>query len=491
MKISLIATLLMDYAGGTLTAFSMDKIRSCPPYGLYLLASILRKKGHDVTIIDLVAQGSLSLSTFRKDIEESDLIGISATSLSWPTAVDIIYSIRHTFPDKLIAIGGIHATIFDIYILSNFPVDFVLRGEGELSFPLLIDALEKKNSLQKVPNLSYVSDKQIIRTSLHTAISVPEMCELPIPDYSEIKVGVYKGLGLESSRGCPCNCSFCSTNYRRSWRGISPERFIDRIYEIGAFRSSTIDGTIQIIDDEFTANRKRVLSIAKLLTKNNIKIPLIFDARANDMTDESLVESLVPHTHRFLVGAECGYDEGLKKIGKGTTCKKLEEAAKIMFKYGIADCCDFSFILGLPWETKEDVLKTVRFACNLYTKYGVRIILQWFYLIPGSRLWQNAANQGKINVSFYDNYGFFQNPASFFAGVQLTPEEIWEVSDAILPVISLSKINDQGKELIQYAVPGVVQAYFNKESLRSVNKNCIDNLLELSSVAKNIGLSKE
>jgi radical SAM superfamily enzyme YgiQ (UPF0313 family) len=480
MKITLISSLLMDYIDGCLSPISMDRLRECPPYGLYLLAAILSGKGYDVTIVDLVAQGSLDLSLYEKVIQNSNLIGISATSLSWPSARDIIKSVRQICHETPIVLGGIHPTMFDEYILSTLPVNYVIRGEAEIALPLLVEAIDKKKDIYAVPNLSVMEDNRLRRTTLHTPLTGIEMSQFPLPDYGNAPLSVYKGIAIESSRGCPFNCSFCSTSYRGSWRGMSSEEFVMKVEAVKPYCQNTQLGYMQIVDDEFSANRKRATDIAKLISKKSINVSLVFDSRANDMIHEDFVDAIAPHTFRFLVGAECGYDEGLRRIGKGTTCDKLEKAASVAHKYGINKCCDFSFILGLPWETKEEVVRTVRFACRLYAKYGVRIMLQWYCQIPGSSLWEQATIEGKVNASIYDNYGFFRSPYLFLGGVSLSPEEIWEISDSIAPVLKLSKVNESGEDFIQYAVPEPVVLYFNRHSLGEGSASALHNLRDLS-----------
>lgn len=484
MKVTLVASVLMDYFDGRLNPISMDRLRECPPYGVYLLATVLRQANHDVLVIDLVAQGSTDLSHYEQDIQDSGLIGISATSLSWPAARDAIKTIRCLCPNTPIVVGGIHATMFDEYILRTLPVEFVVRGEAEIALPLLVEAVEGKRNISDVPSLSVREGDRIHRTPLHLSISGSELSRYPVPDYQQAPLSIYNGIAIESSRGCPYSCSFCSTSYRGSWRGLDSEVFVERVESTIALCRQTRLGYLQIVDDEFSANVKRATKIAKLLNRREIPASLVFDSRANDLLHEDFVDAIAPHTFRFLIGAECGYDEGLRRIGKGTSCENIENAASIAHRYGISDRCDFSFILGLPWETKDDVLRTARFACRLYAKYGVRIMLQWYCLIPGSFLWTRAAREGKVNASIYDNYGFFRSPYLFFTGVQLTPSEIWEVSDCIEPVLKLSRVNDSGEDFIQYAVPEPVVLHFNRDSIGRNSIESLNNLKELSANAR-------
>jgi anaerobic magnesium-protoporphyrin IX monomethyl ester cyclase len=139
MKVLLVAPQLWTTSSGKSRfweephSIAMDAVRECPPYGIYLLQAVLRKAGHDAIVADLIAAGSNSMVPYLSDLTDCRLVGIAATSMSWPTALDVIQQIRRARPEVPIVLGGIHPTMFDLYILSTFPVDYIVRGEGELA----------------------------------------------------------------------------------------------------------------------------------------------------------------------------------------------------------------------------------------------------------------------------------------------------------------------------------------------------------------------
>src|SRR5262249_13149145 len=161
----------MDYSGnrswGRLRPIAQDRLRECPPYGIYMLASILRQAGHEVVVADLIALGSHSIRLYAHHIADCSLIGIGSTSLSWPTASSVIRQIRRMRPDVPIVLGGIHPTLFDLYLLRNFPVQYIVRGEGEIALTKLCECLETGGDLRIVPNLSWRrTDGQVIRNAV-------------------------------------------------------------------------------------------------------------------------------------------------------------------------------------------------------------------------------------------------------------------------------------------------------------------------------------
>lgn len=461
MNITLIAPPLMDYHNGILSPISMDAVRTCPPYGIYLLATVLRNNHHSVTIIDLIAQGSKKLDAHWGLLLSSHIIGIGFSSLSWPTAKDIIAEIRMYNKTIPIVLGGIHATMFDTYLLATTEANFVIRGESEVAVLKLCQVLEKGESLKTVTNLTYKTvNGRIIRNRVSPRLTEQMLAEQPLPDYSGIPPGIYTGLGIESSRGCPFDCVFCSTSYRKTWRGITPARFVDKIEKLLPLTTLTTGRLIQIVDDEFCINAERVIEICKEISRRNLDPKIVFDARAKDLLPEGLLNAIAPYAHQFLIGAECGYDEGLKNVGKGITTDILEKAAALLQKYHIASRADFSFIIGLPWESKSDAIKTVRFAYSLYANYGVRILLQWYCQIPGSRLWEAQRKKEILHEAHYDDYGFFRDHYLFRTGVKLTPSEVHEVHGIINSLKTLATKNINGMDMIENSIPDpIIQLY--------------------------------
>ena len=461
MRVSLIVPPLMDVKDGMLSPVSMDAIRTCPSYGVYLLAAILREKGHEVIIIDLIAQGSKELSFHAGLILSSHLVSISASSLAWPTARKCIEEIRSFHPGIPIVLGGIHATMFDYYLLGTTRADYCIRGEGDIALPLLCDTLERGGNLRQVGNLTYkLPDGTIKRNPCLPPVTPEQMAALPVPDYGCLHPGVYTGLGIESSRGCAFDCVFCATTHRKTWRRLAPPVFTDRVEVVLEKVDLTTHGLLQIIDDEFSLDVKRATAVFKEFAKREIRAKVVFDSRANDLLDEDYLAAAQPYAHQFLVGAECGYDRGLKRVGKGTTVAKLIRAAGLLNRYGMAERADFSFILGLPWETKEEVLKTVDFAINLYRDHGVRVLLQWYCQIPGSRLWDEQREREILHESLYDDFGFFRNNYLFRTGVGLKPSEIYQVQAHIDQAVTHREKNINGMDMIQSGVPEAISTRY-------------------------------
>ena len=235
MHVVLIPVPILDFRNEELVPIAQDETKNCPPYGVYLLAGVLRSLGYTVSLIDLIARGSKLVQSDTEILQSASLVGIGASSMSWATAVDVIKQIRKIAPDLPVVVGGIHPTMFDSYILSKHAVPFVIRGEGEIALPALCSAIKGEIDFAAVPNLSWRDGEgNIIRNKSGPKISEADLGNAPLAAYDLLPRNIYKGIAIESSRGCAFDCSFCSTSYRQSYRGLHPAKFVDRTRCFGA-----------------------------------------------------------------------------------------------------------------------------------------------------------------------------------------------------------------------------------------------------------------
>jgi radical SAM superfamily enzyme YgiQ (UPF0313 family) len=485
MKILLFSMPLMDRVFDSLVPISMDAKRTTPPYGIYLLSSVLKEHGHEVTIADLIAEGTNDIKPYLSNLGAYDLVGLGATSFSWPTTRQAIHEIREANEEIPIVVGGIHPSMFDLYVLHSTRASYVIRGEGEIAIVELCEAISGKRKFEEVTSLTYrISDHETKRNEVMRTV---DLSRLPIPDYAQLPSDRYAGLSIESSRGCPFDCIFCSTNYRKTYRAMKPAQFVDRIQAIQPFLDGTKQKTVHIIDDEFSLKSGRAHAIVNEIAKRGLSPKLIFDSRARDILNEKFVEAIAPYVGKFLIGAESGYDDGLAKIGKKIKTPVIEKAAGILERNGIAHLSDFSFIIGFPWETYDDVLKTIDFASRLYVKHGVNILLQWYLQIPGSRLWQEQAEAGVLSEALYDDYGLFRNPYLFRTGIRFSLSQFNDITSIVKSIRLVYALSGRsGSNEFEYAHPHPIKTYFPRYSEDNRNKSGLVSLGELSQAVRRL-----
>ena len=272
-----------------------------PPLGLLYLAGYLKKKSHH-QIFGLDAQVErLNYNVqFRQRIEKinPDAVGITAMTF---TLIDVIKTINLVKEaekklDKkiIIVLGGPHAHLFPKETVDLENIDFVIKGEGEIPFFNLLEALEGRGRLEDIKGLVYKDKGEIIDNPVGDLIS--NLDELPFPDRNLLPIKKYHSIlggghivtTMFTSRGCPFRCAFCDRPHLgKKFRARSANNVVDEIEECLKLGIKEI----LIYDDTFTVNRQRTFDICEEILKRGLKF--IWDIRARvDTVDEEEVKEV-------------------------------------------------------------------------------------------------------------------------------------------------------------------------------------------------------
>lgn len=431
MRIAMVCTPIVEWLGEELRPAYMDSFKNNPHLGPYLLASVLMKEGFDVSLVDLICVKSIKEEIVKR-FENFDVISFSCNSTNWPTCRLLIQWTKKNYPEKIIILGGIHATLFGEDLAERYPaINFLIRGEGEKSLTYLLRAIGDKEKLINVPGLVCKINGKLISNPPAPLLDSFELDMLPVPFYDQMPKGEYKTLAIESSRGCKGACTFCAIPYQRSWRPLSAKGFVDNLEALQPYIPDVEMKHFSIVDDCFTIDHERVFAILNEVEKRNIDFQATYDARVKDFLDEKLVSELAPHTRGVLLGAESFLPETLKQIRKPITDSDLLKCAANAEKYGIAEDTIFSFIIGFPWETKSQVQQNLIKISDLAVNYGIRVFLQWHTLTPGSQIWNDFYKQEKVSSLDLDEIGFLLNEKWFSISSNLSIEDRLEISDMV------------------------------------------------------------
>lgn len=354
-----------------------------PPLGIGFLAAILEEKGCEVKIIDLQVEDK----SLEDEITTFDpvFVGITSVTSTYPNAVTIASHIK-SFWDGPIVMGGHHVSFQDEQALETGVVDVVARGEAELTIWDLACAFNNQVPLDQVKGISY-RENNIKQTS---DAPLAPIDELPWPARHLLPMKKYREINdlthVLMSRGCPYSCLFCSCTQmvRHTHRIRSPENVVDEIKHITKTYNYK---KIAFFDDFFTYNRDVVLNLCSYLEE--IQILWSCATRADYVDFELLQKMKDSGCFRVFVGAESGSQDILNKVAKGTRLEKIREVAMYAKELGI-DLIP-SFVIGLPWDTKETIQKTVEFSRSLDVG-GV-----WFLPMtpfPGTPLYDEAEKYG-------------------------------------------------------------------------------------------------
>jgi radical SAM superfamily enzyme YgiQ (UPF0313 family) len=332
---------------------------------------------------------------------QADLVGISTIT---PTATSS-YRIADHYRAKGIpvVIGGPHATCLPEEALQH--ADFVVRGEGETALPRLVRALSGDGDLAGVPGLAWKS-KGITHQN-PVASPVENLDALPFPDFSLLDSGKGKGitrrrlvrttLPIQTSRGCPYDCTFCSVTqmFGRQYRRRSTHSVIEEL--------SRYDPALRtpfFYDDNFAVNSARANELLREMIARRLGFKWTTQVRADIAKDAELLDLMVEAGCRGLyIGFESVNPGALEEMKKGLSVEEMQSAIRELRRRKIH--IHGMFVLGFDSDTPQSVRSTVSFALSEKIDSAQFLILT---PLPGTELYRSFENEGRILDRRWDQY---------------------------------------------------------------------------------------
>lgn len=428
-------------------------MRDNPALGVLLLLGRLTRAQRPVTFLDWVAHPHWTPDQLADRAARRRAVFFSANSLNWAVVLDLARRIHARSPSTRLCVGGPHPTLFPDSVRAVGIFDAAFRGEAETEIVSLYDALVEGRRV-RLPGVVPLADGLSVEADGDAVASGDADGGAWLPDYHRLLPGRYHNLPVETSRGCHFKCTFCAIPGQGAWRGTDVAEAVERLNLADRHRHRVIDDRLSVVDDAFTADPERVTALCGRLPARFHR-RLLYDATVASLKDDAMVEALEPFTASLLVGAEVATVADARRLRKPVTPVSIRAAARRLARYGAADRSVFSFILGLPWQDAEDCRETVRFAADLSLEYGVLLYLQWYWPLPGSQMWRDAASDRESSLEEIDRLGFFEGEEWFFRDRKITPGDVKRIDDFIAPIQLLLNLRDQGRKRhsVQYAPP--------------------------------------
>jgi len=369
------------------------------PLGVLMLAATVRDAGLSVKLADLNELAGRSLDSkgganFSEAVAEelaaidTDTFGFSTISSSFPLTVLSAVALKRLRPEANILLGGPQASAVAVEAMRKYPqVDFVLRGEADLTLPILLDALRDResHSLSSIPGLVWRTASGAIRAS-RPPEPVPDLNALPLPAY-DLWPGEDEPVpAVEIGRGCPFNCTFCSTSgfFSRKSRQKSPALLVQEV-ELLADRYGA--KRLAFVHDMIASDRAWLVEFCRGLRASKRGPSEWVSSLRADRVDESLLtEMRSAGCTEMLFGIEVGSRNMQKAIRKRIRIDRVPALAEVCGKLGI--CATFSFITGFPEETADDVRATTRLMLDVFRQPLAKMRLALLTPLSGSTLEQ-------------------------------------------------------------------------------------------------------
>ena len=283
--------------------------------------------------------------------------------------------------------GGVHPSLLPEQTLENENIDYLVVGEGELTFPAFLNELSDKRNFESVQGIAYKKDRRILVNERRPFIK--NLDSLPRFRWDLLNTRKYfrQELTLVTSRGCPFDCGFCFNavyNFRH-WRGFSAGRVsdeIDRLCLMTGTYFSNLFSTTTILPQ--TSNASSIHGGMPLFY-------LWFESRA-DWIDEEYLSHLEKFKQVWIfIRVESGTQEMLDRMCKGITVDMIRRVfALLNSKENIQTTA--SVVLGGPSDTIENVNATMKLLKEIKpTRHGVCM----YYPFPGSAFYEESL---KLNL---------------------------------------------------------------------------------------------
>lgn len=399
------------------------------PLGLVSIASYLLAYGHDAKIIECLVESndvSKALEDFRPDI-----VGISAISfLSSIEAKALTEEIRSK--GVKVVWGGQAATAMPELVLREAKPDYIILGEGEVTWLELVNTLENGGNVSAVNGLAYLENGKVIFTKQR---DVADISQFPDIDWSLIDVKKYfssffgcnRMLYLHASKGCPAQCTFCSnqTFHQHKNRCRRPEqimRDIDYLYSQGA-------NGIYFSDELFIPKRELRTELCEMLIERNYNLTWGCQMRLGVLNEDDVNLMYKAGCRWILFGIESGNPERIKSIRKNIDLSIAKETIGWCEKAGMT--VQASFIVGFPEESEEEIRNTVSFAKSLSASIvNINILTP----LPNSEIYEYA--RSAKGFSFPDS----------IRGLALEIEQ--NATDKV--IVNLSEVDDVDLKVVHY-----------------------------------------
>ena len=396
------------------TSYSSKANYYWQPTDLVILSGVLR--AFDLHVIDAIADRIDSETCLRKIREFGpDAVIFTTGTATWDNDIKFVGELRKVFGGLIIGSSSIFLFEAEAFLNRAPAVDAVITdiitspeiGEfikGRVKEPRALAVRE--NGKVRLPQPGGREQNFYIPAPRHDLFNL-KANRSPLAKRIPFALVV-------TSIGCPFTCKFCVAG-SVAYRARAVDSVIEELRELKAL------GVREIMfnDPTFTVSQKRILELARKMEENGFSFTWVCNGHSSTITDEMASAMKRAGCHTVMIGVESVNDQTLAGAAKGSSREIIKRAFAICKKHGIKTLA--YFIIGLPGEKKEDVLRTIRFAREIDCDYA-----SFTVLTPdiGSKFRQEAVETGRLDsgMLIFDSSGY-----PVYTAGDLSIEEVWEL----------------------------------------------------------------
>ena len=332
-----------------------------PSVSLYQLRA---NTTYECDLIELTIKDSLDtiISKLNKfDLSSYHIFACSCYLWNIDKYLELIPVLKTYNSSAKIVFGGPEVAYDANYFLSKFSyIDYILEGEGEISFHELLEYLDNKRPINDVSNLHYKEDNILKFTyAAHPDLNKISLATLDIKDYQN------RIIYLESSRGCPYHCSYCTASLDNKVRYFPLEKVLNILYTLMINKTKVV----KFLDRTFNANYEYMMQILDFIDMHNICTVFQFEVVGELVKEETInrIAKLKSKYLRFEIGIQSTNNIVNEAVCRRQNMDKLKKNIFLLNKTNKVDL-HIDLIAGLPYETKESFINSFNEAFLLRGK---------------------------------------------------------------------------------------------------------------------------
>lgn len=406
-----------------LSKYSMST-STTPPIAVAYLAGMLRAHGHAVQTIDALgedigrltpipgtaglAQGLVIEAIVERIDADARVIGYSAMfSCAWTHDKKVLEAIRARFPEALIIAGGEHVTACPDYVLADCAaIDLCALGEGEETLLAIVETHLAGGDVRGLDGVAARADDGSLRRNKPRA-RIRDVDAIPLPDWDGLPLEAYmaggfghgvnlgRSMPLLATRGCPFQCTFCSSPFMWTtrWQARAPAKvFAEMVGYIEKYGAENFD----LYDLTAIVKKPWIVEFCDLIIKSGRKFTWqLPSGTRSEAIDAEVVDKLWRSGCRNMNYApESGSEAVLARIKKKVKLPKLVQSMQAAIARGLN--VKINMIFAFPEDTPYDMLKCFLFGirCAWMGVHDSSFIPYVPY--PGSELYFRLAKEGRI-----------------------------------------------------------------------------------------------
>jgi anaerobic magnesium-protoporphyrin IX monomethyl ester cyclase len=380
------------------------------PVGLACIATSLARAGYkpDILDIDLHRFTDEEVTNYLSK-NRYDIVGFGSIVSGYQIIKALARQVKEVMPETLVVVGNTVATSIPELLLTKVPqVDIAVIGEGDYTIIDIVKAKLEKKNWHDIPGIAFREGGKVIITSRR--IAEADITKIPFPDYSLFEVEEYikvsptylsephpipveqlRALPVNTARGCPYSCTFCTHAFKNDKYRFYP---FSMIVEHIEFLQKKYGMNYANFWDELTFHTvARTEELCREIEKKGIKFYWYMQPRGNTFKkkDLALLKRCKELGATYIGGALESADAAiLKAMNKKLKVEEFIEQVDTAHQAGLS--CITSLVFGYPQETPETIRHTFEVCkrCEIYPSIGFLLVL------PGTPMYEYARARGFI-----------------------------------------------------------------------------------------------